>query len=165
MYPLGFPARFITNSSAALEAVAESWEDYAAEFDEAPLEVRIIVGEDAKAPFAAVPAVCGQGHLLSIVADPANQAVVDLDHGFAWCRVSSKAAEDRAWMRYHFIEAMVYVALTYRHFTPIHAACVERDGRGMLLCGDGVPAGLAVPVQIRMGDITTTDRVTIAVAN
>ena len=30
---------------------------------------------------------------------------------------------------------------------------------------DSVPAGLAVPVQIRMGDITTTDRVTIAVAN
>lgn len=135
LYPLGFPARFFTNSYSVVEAVEESWADYAAEFDDAPFEIRVMAGEDESAPFAGVPAYRGLGHLLSIVADPANQAVVDFDRGYAWCHLSSKTVADRAWMRYHFLEGIVYSTLTYRHFTPIHAACVERNGHAVLLCG------------------------------
>lgn len=135
LHPLGFPARFVSNSSAVLEAAGESWQDYEPAFDEPPIEVRAIIGEDSSAPYAEVPAFQAQEHLLSIVSDPANQAVVDLDRGFAWCRLSASTAEDRPWMRYHFLEAMVYVILTHRHLTPVHAACVERRGRGVLLCG------------------------------
>jgi hypothetical protein len=135
LYPLGFPAHIFTNSKHVLEAFFESWGDYSQSFDESPIEIRMIAGEDANAPFAEAPAFRAQGHLLSIVADPANQVIVDLDRTFAWCRLSAKTLEDRAWARYYFLDALVYVMLTYRHFTPLHAACVERNGRGVLLCG------------------------------
>jgi hypothetical protein len=135
VYPLGFPAHIATNSKQVLKAVGESWADYSQAFNESPIEVRIVAGEDGNAPFAGAPTFRAQEHLLSIVADPANQAIVDLHRSFAWCRLSAKTIEDRAWARYHFLEAAVYVILTYRHFTPLHAACVERGGRGVLLCG------------------------------
>jgi hypothetical protein len=40
------------------------------------------------------------------------------------------------YLRYHFIEATALVLISALYVTPIHAACVSRHGRGMLLCGE-----------------------------
>ena len=40
------------------------------------------------------------------------------------------------YLRHHFLESAALSHIANRHTAPIHAACVARDGRGVLLCGD-----------------------------
>jgi hypothetical protein len=51
-------------------------------------------------------------------------------------RVGIDTLRRREWFRYHFLEALVLTALDTVVFTPVHAACVARAGRALLLCGD-----------------------------
>jgi hypothetical protein len=76
-----------------------------------------------------------QGHLYSIVSDPYNFAHIDLERQFGFFHVSEATAADHAWLRWFFIESAAYVLLTQRHIVPIHAACIAREGAGILLSG------------------------------
>jgi hypothetical protein len=78
----------------------------------------------------------GQKHLLSIVADAQNFAVCDREQGFAFAWIDRDAADHTAYLRYHFLEAIALSMLSSCHVTPLHAACVELDGQGVLLCGN-----------------------------
>jgi energy-coupling factor transporter ATP-binding protein EcfA2 len=49
--------------------------------------------------------------------------------------VSARTAADHTWFRYYFLETMVYMLLAQRYVVPLHAACVARNGSGVLLCG------------------------------
>jgi hypothetical protein len=129
----GFPIEIATNSRDVLEAAAESWGMYQREFDREIVEVRIIV--QPQGDLAPEPEFRAQRHYFSIVADRGNYAFYDSSAMFAWCLVSAKTAGDHAWFRYHFLETMVYMLLAQRYIVPVHAACVARDGSGVLLCG------------------------------
>ena len=133
-YPLGFPLHIATNSEHVLHAAAESWGDYAPVFDTAPLRIRVAIspGPAASAP----PVYTGQENLMLMASDPANVAACDSARGFAFCRLSAATAAERAFTAYYFLEAMAYHLLTQLYITPLHAACVSRDGRGVLLCGE-----------------------------
>jgi hypothetical protein len=52
-----------------------------------------------------------------------------------YCFVSARTAADHTWFRYFFLETMVYMLLAQRYVVPLHAACVARNGSGVLLCG------------------------------
>lgn len=134
-YPLGFAVEIATNHSGVLQAVKESWGEFRQRFDDPPARVNVIVAETGAAAFPASPVYRAQQHLLAIVSDPDNFAMSDLARGFGFCRLSPSVVEKRAWMRYHFLEGMIYPILTHQHLTPIHAACVVKDGRGLLLSG------------------------------
>jgi hypothetical protein len=58
-----------------------------------------------------------------------------MKQGFGYCWATDAAVENRPFFRYYFLEGMVYVMLQSLHLTPIHAACVARGGKGVLLCG------------------------------
>jgi len=75
------------------------------------------------------------GHLVHVVGDAHNFGVVDTDALFASMWVSQKTAQDHTWLRWFFVESMAYVILAPRHIVAIHAACVSRDGAGILLSG------------------------------
>jgi serine kinase of HPr protein (carbohydrate metabolism regulator) len=76
-----------------------------------------------------------QEHLYSVVADPYNFAQVDVKSQFAFIEVSQKTAADHVWLRWFFLESIVYLMLAQRYVAAAHAACVARNGRGLLLCG------------------------------
>ncbi len=67
---------------------------------------------------------------------PANFYIVDLLQGFSFGWVNAAAISHRNYFRYHFLEAAALAHIVNRHAAPVHAACVERQGRGVLLCGD-----------------------------
>jgi hypothetical protein len=129
----GFPVDLATNSREVLEAAAESWGMYQREFDRKAVEVRVIVQPEGG--LAPEPEFRSQRHYFSIVADRDNYAFYDSREMFACCFVSEKTAADHAWFRYYFLETMVYMLLAQRYIVPVHAACVVREGSGVLLCG------------------------------
>jgi len=134
LYPLGFPVGIATNSSAVAEAARESWGSFAREFDRPPIQIRVLV-EDGGSDPAPEPAYRSQRGLLLIVSDRDNFACCDLRARFGWCHISSHMLADRGWFRWFFLESMVYTLLDQDDVVALHAACVARNGRGVLLCG------------------------------
>jgi hypothetical protein len=132
-FPLGFRVRVLTNSPEVQAAAKESWGGYGLEFDRPPLEVRIIVR--AEGDLAPEPTFLSQAHVITVVADRDNFACVDFKTLFAYAFVSQKTAADHSWFRWFFLEPMVYFLLTQSYTMPMHAACIAKEGRGILLSG------------------------------
>jgi len=135
LYPLGFPLEIRSNAAEVIEAARESWELFPQLFDRPPAKLRVIVSPNAAPSVLGPPVFRAQQHLFSIVLDAANFALCDLRCGFGVAWLSADAVNDRDYLRWFFIEAMVYSILSTLHLTPIHAGCVAQDGRGLLLCG------------------------------
>jgi hypothetical protein len=70
-----------------------------------------------------------------IAAGRENFAVCDHTRSSAFCWLTEETARDRAFTGYYFLEAMAHYTLTQLYLTPVHGACVARNGRGVLLCG------------------------------
>jgi hypothetical protein len=56
--------------------------------------------------------------------------------GFAFAWLTSVAVKNRPYLRYHFLEGTTWNLLESLYLTPIHSACVQLAGHGVLLCGD-----------------------------
>jgi len=134
-HPLGFPARVAANSSLVLEAAGESWGRFEPLFDAPPLRLHVTVSAGGPDELPPPPVFRAQGHLLSVISDARNSAVCDLSQGFAYCWVTPAVAAASAWLRRRFLESTTYTMLTHRSVTAVHAACISRGGRGVLLCG------------------------------
>lgn len=132
-HPLGFPLRLATNSAEVLEAAACAWRSFPAAFPLDPIHLRVVVEPGAEPP--SPPFFRAQQHLI-VISGGANFAVCDHTRRFAFCRLNSAAAADRDFVSYYFLEAMALFTLTQLHVTPVHAACVARGGRGLMLCGE-----------------------------
>ncbi len=137
-HPLGFPLVLRTNSGDIVAAAQEGWGEFHKAFERTPIELRAVVKGDTGGPRPAAadePAYRAQGHLLAVVMDRANFAFCDLDRcfGFAW--FEPRVARDPLFTSFYFLDVMAYVCLSQRYLTPIHAACVARNGCGILLVG------------------------------
>lgn len=133
LYPLGYPVDFHTASAVVKTAACENWRTWPALFDEPPLSVEIEV-HSGPAP-ANGPLFEALDDGLRFSSDERNFCRFDAQAGAATVVVSEVLAAERRF-RHHFLEALVLSALDSIFFTPLHAACVARDGRGTLLCGD-----------------------------
>ena len=132
-YPLGFRLDIATNSSHVIEAARESWGLSRQEFDSEPIEFRVVVEEAGG--LAPPPTFRVQRHLFCVVSDAHNFAIADRQAWFASIWVSQKTAAHHAWLRWFYIEALAYHLLSQRYLVAAHAACIARQGRGVLLCG------------------------------
>lgn len=132
-FPLGFRVRVRSNSAEIHAAARESWGWYKREFDRAPLELRIIVRQEGE--LAPEPTFLSQEHVITVISDRDNFACVDFKELFAYAFVSEKTAADHSWLRWFFLEPMAYFLLTQSYTLPIHAACIARNGHGILLSG------------------------------
>ncbi len=132
-YPAGFALHLATNSRDVMEAAAESWSPFPRLFDTPPMEFRVVV--ESAGELAAEPRFRKQRHILSFVSDAHNFAIGDCHTLSATFHLSAATAADHASLRWFYLEALAYMLLTQRYVLSLHAACVARDGEGILICG------------------------------
>jgi hypothetical protein len=135
-YLLGFPIEIFTNSPLVLAAAEESWGMFRRIYSEPALQLRIGVLPGTSKELPVRPTSRGQRNLITQIADGENYAILDTRQGFAFAWLTQAAVEDRAYLRYHFLEGTSWNLLESLYLTSIHGACVELDGHGVLLCGD-----------------------------
>lgn len=135
-HAMGFPVEIATNSGEVLAAAEESWGSVKPNFSEPPVRFEIGVLENGANEIPSAPCWRSRGHLLTAIADPDNFSVCDLNRGFAFAWFTKPVAANRAYLRYYFLEAAVCTLLESLYLTPLHAACVQIGGRGVLLCGE-----------------------------
>jgi hypothetical protein len=135
-YPLGYAVDILTNQRVILDAAHESF-GHRSELRRAlipPVRIGVYPGVTPARP---VEPTCRQySGICSLAADRDNQALLDLGRCFSFVRLTPAAASDRLYLRYNFIEKVVYLLLGASVVTDLHAACVSRNGKGLLLCGD-----------------------------
>jgi len=135
-YPMGFPLELATNSEEVLEAAEESWGVFTPRFEIPPVRLKIGVLEDGSTECPPAPGFRAQRNIMVRIADQDNFYVADLIKGFSFAWLTAAAVSHRSYMRYHFLESAALCHIANRHTAPIHGACVELNGRGVLLCGD-----------------------------
>jgi energy-coupling factor transporter ATP-binding protein EcfA2 len=135
-YPLGFAVDIITNDPTVLEAAHESFSHSSLCRDNAALQVRIGVSEGGGPERPPEPTRREYNHLYSLTADTDNHAVLDLKTCISFVWLNKSALKSNLYFRYNFLEKVVYLLLGASVVTDIHAACVSKNGRGILLCGD-----------------------------
>jgi HPr Serine kinase C-terminal domain len=134
-FPHGFPVLVKSNDSTVIKAAEVSWGGFKQRFEVPPLEVRFVISESASRR-PPVPVFRAQSNLMTMVADARNFACCDLAAGFGFAYLTKAAAAHKNYLRYYFLDAMVYTLLDTRHLVAVHAACVEMNGHGVLLVGD-----------------------------
>lgn len=135
-YPLGFAVEIMTNDPDVLQAANESFGHRRLRRGSAVLHVRVGVSEGRSVECPPEPVRREYNHLYSLLADTDNQALLDLKlcTGFVW--LSKSALRNRLYFRYNFLEKVVYLLLGASVVTDIHAACIGKHGKGILLCGN-----------------------------
>jgi hypothetical protein len=134
--PLGYPVEIITNESAVLLAARESFGHMHATRPNWALQVRVGITHGGGRDCPPEPTRREYNHLYSLVADVDNQALLDLKTCASFIWLSRAAVENRLYLRYNFLEKAVYLLLGASVVTDLHAACVGRNGKGILLCGE-----------------------------
>lgn len=135
-YPLGFELELETNSEHVMAAAQQSWAAFRPSFSERPVHLSVGVLNTYGSERRMAPVVRSREHLLSTVAGSGDFAFCDMREGFGFAWLNSTTAADHAHLRYYYLEALVYSMLQSLYLTPLHAACVARDSRGLLLCGE-----------------------------
>ncbi len=135
-FPFGFPVRIQTNSEAVVAAAERNWAGLKLRFDEAEVLLRVIVSGQGGSTAPPPPTYRAQRRLLMLSAGAANFGCCDLAQGFGAAWITMAVASDIEYLRYCFLEGMATSMLEALHLVSVHAACVELQGRGVLLCGD-----------------------------
>ena len=135
-YPIGYPIEILTNDAEVLQSARETF-GHARPSRTAPvLQLRIGVGSEAIPRCPPEPTRREYNHLYSLVADADNQALLDLKTGINFTWLTKTAVKNRSYFRYNFLEKVVYLLLGASVVTDLHAACVSKNGKGILICGE-----------------------------
>ena len=130
---LGFPLSVASSDPLALDLVARAFPVGAQHTEAGGITLRIIVSDGPACNDQ--PVYRARGPLLNLAADSRHALVADMDAGDAvlWTTRATMADAPR-FVRW-WIAGPVLQMLSHRAVTPLHAACVARDGWGWLLCG------------------------------
>jgi hypothetical protein len=157
-YPIGYPIEIVTNEPLVLIAARESFGHARLARNRQPLRVRFGVCRGRESAFLPEPTRREFNHLYSLVADGENQALLDLKTGANFTWLTQAAIENRIYFRHNFLEKVAYLLLGASVVTDIHAACVSRNGKGVLLCGDsGAGKSTLAYACARQGWVYTSD--------
>ncbi|MGA9669442.1 MAG: aldolase, partial [Terracidiphilus sp.] len=135
-YPLGYPVEIITNDRVVLQAANESFGHGRLSRISEVLRVRVGVTDEGGSACPPEPTRREFNHLYSLVADVHNQALLDLRSYINFIWITNSAVSNRLYFRYNFLEKAVYLLLGASVVTDLHAACVSKNGNGVLLIGD-----------------------------
>lgn len=134
-FPYGFPVEVHTHCKDVLEQYEEMWGCFQRQHSIAPIriEVQVIDSDEVECP--PEPTYHLMNPLMMCVADGSNYCVMDLDHSLGRVVLTRATLQYRLYVQY-FLLGMPTCIIATRYATPIHAACVAVNGRGVLLCGD-----------------------------
>jgi hypothetical protein len=135
-YPLGYSVEIVTNEQAVLTAAEECFGHVRCLLRSAGLQIRVGVTQREEDVCPPEPVRRAFGHLFSLVADADNQALLDLKTGMNFTWITRAALDNPLYFRSNFLEKVVYLLLGASVVTDLHAACVSRNGKGILLCGE-----------------------------
>lgn len=135
-YPLGYSIEIITNEPDVLTAAEESFGHAQPARSNAGMQIRVGVSCGTSQRCPPEPTRREFNHLFSLVADVNNQALLDLKTGTSFIWLTQAAVENRLYFRNNFLEKTVYLLLGASVVTDLHAACVSKNEKGILLCGD-----------------------------
>lgn len=135
-FPLGYAVDIVTNDASVLNAAQESFGHRKLRRFAGIPAIRIGVHPAGTSRTPPEPIRRQYNHLYSLVADGDHQALLDLRSCTSFVWITDAAARDRLYFRYNFLEKVVYLLLGASVVTDLHAACVARNERGVLLCGD-----------------------------
>jgi hypothetical protein len=134
LYPLGCPVDLFTNSGDVVDAAASRWSGCDSLFERDAIRFDVVVSEGAgKTP--PPPTFRARDHLVLLASDADHFACCDLDRLAITCWVGAHTAQRHAELAYRFLDPLLFFLLSEKVFTPIHAGCVARGGRGLLLSG------------------------------
>ena len=127
LYPLGYPVILETDDLQLASLVKTSWGGWPQMVSGDPLRVSVQCGKET-APF-------GHGSVkfratpTGFRFDGAESAIFDAPSMHLQIRATDGLSG-------HFLNTVMLTALDYSLFSPIHAACVVRNGFGVVLSGD-----------------------------
>jgi hypothetical protein len=133
---MGYPVEISSNSAEAVDVAAKLWRRYPAISDAEPLHIQVISSAAQPGSLRQQLPPCTRGHLFSIVHGAHDFAVADLSAGFAFASLSWDSIAEPSYFRYYFLEPLAYVMMGASHFVYLHASCISRGGRAIVLCGD-----------------------------
>ncbi|AFL87498.1 serine kinase of the HPr protein, regulates carbohydrate metabolism [Terriglobus roseus DSM 18391] len=135
-YPLGFPVNLRTNASEVLQLYAASWDSFRPRYDATPINIDVHVIEEDAAECPPAPHFRMLLPLMTSIADERNYSIFDLARAETKIVLSRAALRHPLYASYFFLESAAACHIVTRYAPPIHAGCVEWNGRGLLLCGD-----------------------------
>ncbi len=135
-YPLGYSVQIFTNEPAVLVAAQECFGHICLMRERTALQIRVGVSYGTGVHCPPEPVRRQFSHLYLLIADTENQAILDLATGANFLWLTSATTDNRLYLRSNFLEKAVYLLLGATVVTDIHAACVGKSGKGVLLCGD-----------------------------
>jgi HPr Serine kinase C-terminal domain len=136
LFPYGFPMHIKSNDPTVIRSAELSWGAYRERFREVPVELRIIVSECVSRRQPRPPVFRAQANLLTLVSDANNYGCCDLSKGFGFACLTRAAVTHGDFLRYNFLEGMIYTLLDTQHLATVHAACVSLNECGVLLVGE-----------------------------
>jgi hypothetical protein len=135
-YPSGFPVEVSTNSAEILSFCEGMWSVFEKRFDTEPVRIDVHVVESDVTECPPTVKYRKLERTLVMVADGENFGVVNLGRNHSQIRITQAAMRYKLYVQQCFLSVASGPHLATQYMTPIHAACVAMDGRGILLCGD-----------------------------
>jgi hypothetical protein len=135
-FPLGFGVQILTNRQEVLDAAEKSFGHRTQTHGSTALTIRIGISAGLSEQPLPAPTRRQYDHLYAIMADVDNYAMLDFHTGTNFTWLNESALTDPLYLRLNFLEKVFYLLLGAKTVTDIHAGCISRNGKGILLCGD-----------------------------
>ena len=135
-FPLGFPTELRTNSPEILSQARDLWPIREKQFDTEPIRVDVHVLESDSTECPPTPVYHLMYPLSISVADTENYSICHHDRGLTQVTISRATMRHTSYLGYFFLQFAAHPHIETRYTVPVHAGCVARNGRGVMLCGD-----------------------------
>jgi len=135
-FPLGFPTVLRSNSPEILSQASNLWPMREKLFNAEAIRVDVHVLESDSMECPPLPVYHIMYPLGIGVADTDNYSIYHYDRGLTQVTISRAAVRHTNYLSYCFLQFAALPHIETRHTVPVHAGCVARNGRGVLLCGD-----------------------------
>lgn len=131
-FPMGFPLEVRTNAPEILKMSNSLWADFTQQYETTPAVSEVYVADGGAEECPPAPLYRYQCPLLVSIADSEHYTVIDMERCRTFTSLTRASLRHRLYLEFFFL----MMPLTTLPARGIHAACVARNGRGILLCGD-----------------------------
>ncbi|QNI37652.1 aldolase [Edaphobacter albus] len=135
-FPLGFPVQIETNRFKVLTIARNGWGMLTPRYSREPLRIALEIVDGFPGMLRDRPECRVVESSLEITFNQNNKVIVNLADGVAQGRLDSAILQNQASFQYYVLEAAVSSMISTMHAVALHAACVDWNGSGVMLCGD-----------------------------